>query len=381
MRGLRFVIAAVSVLLFLLLTPLTAYGEDAAADEELSKIRDSINRRLADAADGEDDILGDLELDVGSDDAAGGLTFGGIVGKLFELIFGSLGSPAKMLGKLIAAAVLCSLAQSLCSGHMEMQNVSRMTGALAAVLAVYESLSNCISVTVDCLNRLIVFMVSYIPIYAGVTSASGGTAVGTSFYGTNLFLCECTAFAARSLISPLLSILTAFSVVGAINPDIKLGCTAEAVRKATLWLLGITMTVFTGFLTIQSAVGSAADSAKSRVVRFAASSFIPVIGGSVSETYSVLKGSFSLIRAGTGSVGVILMAVIVLRPLAVLIAARIVLFLGRLFCDILGQQDMSQLVTNIGSIVAIAMSITVCISLMFIISTCIIMMTSSGVGV
>ena len=361
---------------------LSASALDSEAENELDEIKSSINERLAEGAgEDSDEILGDFQIDVGSPDSVSGLSIGSILSGIFKLFVGDLSAPAGMLGKLLAAAVLCTLAQSLSVGRSDLTDIYRMLGALAAVLAVTDGISQCISVTVDCLNRLTVFMLSYIPIYAGITSASGSLAAGTSFYGTNLFLCECITFAAKSVITPLLSILTAISAVGAVNPDVKLWNAAAAVKKAIYWLIGIMMTVFTGVLTIQNAVGSAADSARSKVIRYAASSFIPIIGGSVSETYSAVKGSLGIIKAGTGSVGVLIIAVIVLKPFLMLLAARAVLALGKLCCEILGQDGMAQFAAAINSILAIAMSIIITVSIMFIISTCIIMLTSTHAGV
>lgn len=383
MKYYRILTALLTVIALLIFWPMaqTVSALDSEAEGELDEIREGINQRLSEGASGNTgEILGDFQIDVGSPDSVAGISVGSVLTGLLRLFLGDLSAPAGMLGKLLAAAVLCTLAQSLSVGRSELTDIFRMLGSLAAVLAVTGCLSECISVTVDCLNELTVFMLSYIPIYAGIASASGSLTAGTSFYGTNLFLCECIAFASRSVLTPLLSILTAVSAVGAINPDIKLGNAAAAVKKAIYWLIGIMMTVFTGVLTIQNAVGSAADSARSKVIRYAASSFIPIIGGSVSETYSAVRGSLGIIKAGTGSVGVVIIAVIVLKPVIVLLAARAVLALGKLCCEILGQNAMAEFAGAVNSILAIAMSIMIAVSIMFIISTCIIMLTAAHTG-
>ena len=364
-----------------MLQALSASALDSEAEAELDDIRSNINQRLSEGTEDDvSEILGDFQIDVGESDSVSDLSVGAILGTILELFTGDLSAPAGMLGKLLAAAVLCTLVQSLAAGRRELTDIYQMLGSMAAVLAVSGCLSESISVTVDCLDRLTVFMLSYVPIYAGITSASGSLASGTGFYGTNLFLCECITFAAKSIITPLLSVLTAVSAVGAINPDIKLWNAAAAFKKAIYWLIGIMMTVFTGVVTIQNAVGSAADSARSKVIRYAASSFIPIIGSSVSETYSAVRGSLGVIKAGTGSVGVIIIAVTVLRPVVRLLAARAVLAVGKLCCEVLGQDRIAQFVSAVSNILAIAMSIMIAVSIMFIISTCIIMLTATHTG-
>ena len=82
--------------------------------------------------------------------------------------------------------------------------------------------------------------------------------------------------------------MLAVTLVSAINPSLDLGSLAESVKKLVIWVLGIVMTLFTGLLSIQSFAGAAADNLSARAVKFAASSFIPVIGGSISEAYSAV---------------------------------------------------------------------------------------------
>ncbi len=372
-----------TAILTVLLISVFGFGMIAAADEssELDELKDSINTKLTEGTSSEaQEIIGDFELDVGDPDSINEITVKGVMEKIISLFFGNISSPIRVLGKLLAVSVLCTLAGSLAAERLEISGVYRIIGSLAAILSVYDCLQDCISVTASCLNELTVFMLSYIPVYAGITSAAGHIVQGTSFYGTNLFLCEAVAFIVKSVLSPLLSILIAFSVVGAVNPDIKLGKAAGTVKRAITWGLGILMTVFTGVLSIHNAVGAASDSARTKAIRFAASSFIPIIGGSVSETYSALRGSLGIIKAGTGSIGVILIAAIVLKPIIVLISARAVLAIGGLMCEILGQNEIAAFVSNISSIIAIALSIVICVSIMFIISTCIVMMTATGTG-
>ena len=377
----RIVLIAVLMLICSLFTGTVVNASDGSEQpDELSRIARSINDKLNENTDDETrKILGDFKIDVSSSDGVSSLSFGSIISSLISIFFGNLSSPASMLGKLIAAAVLCTLAQSISDAGSGINEVFRILGTLAVILTIYDCIKDSIDITLNCLNELNVFMISYIPIYSGIISASGGAGASVSYYGGDLFLCECAAFAAKSIIAPLVSVLLAASIVGAVNPDVKLGNIAAAVKKAIQWMLGMLMTVFTGLLTIQNAVGASADSIKSKAVRFAASSFIPIIGSSVSETYSALKGSLGMIRTGTGAVGVIIIAAIVLRPIIILLTVRAVLALGKVFCEILGQNEMADLAGSINSILAIGMSLLICFSMMFIISTCIIMMTAARI--
>ena len=111
---------------------------------------------------------------------------------------------------------------------------------------------------------------------------------------------------ADTILVPFLSAVLAVTLVSAINPSLDLGSLAESVKKAGHMVAWHCDDSFTGLLSIQSFAGAAADNLSARAVKFAASSFIPVIGGSVSEAYSAVKGSIGVIRTSVGVIGVII---------------------------------------------------------------------------
>ncbi len=179
---------------------------------------------------------------------------------------------------------------------------------------------------------------------------------------------------------PFLSAVLAVTLVSAINPSLDLGSLAESVKKLVIWVLGIVMTLFTGLLSIQSFAGAAADNLSARAVKFAASSFIPVIGGSVSEAYSAVKGSIGVIRTSVGVIGVIIMSVIVAKPLLTLLAVKLAVWIGATINDIFGISNSGGLLKSINSVLSIGVSILAAYSIMFVISTSVVIMTAMNTG-
>lgn len=355
-----------------------------ATDEsvvDISSIAESIDRQIYDSTDSDtSEIISGYGLDVGSSEGFDKLTFSEIVKALADSFIKSLKAPMKMLGKLMAAVLLCALMLSLDNGDGALSEALNTAGTLAVIIAVYGQMSAAIEAITASLDTLSGFMLSYIPVFSSVTAAVGNFSAGTGYYGTDLFLCECMAFVSRTVLMPMISILTALSVTGAVNTDIKFGRAALIIKKGIQWLFGIMMILFTGLLTVQGTVGAASDSLKSRAVRLSASSFIPFVGGAISESYSALKGSLGVIKAGTGSIGIIIIAVITVPPLIAVIANRAALSLAKLFCEMMGLDSIASFLDELGTILAIAMSVLIFFSLMFVISTGVVLITTLNIG-
>ena len=136
------------------------------------------------------------------------------------------------------------------------------------------------------------------------------------------------------------------------------------------------MTIFTGLLTIQSITGAATDSLASRTAKFAASSFIPIVGGAVSEAYSTVYGSLGVIRSGAGTIGIIIICIIVLRPIVTILAVKFVVTLGKIVCELFGQHESSEFLGGTNAVLSIGLGIVICFSMIFIVATAVVMLTA-----
>ena len=185
---------------------------------------------------------------------------------------------------------------------------------------------------------------------------------------------------ASKILMPFLSILLALTLVSCINPRLSFSDVAAGVKKAVTVGLGLIMTVFTGLMTIQGLAGASADNVSSKAIRFAASSFIPIIGTSVSEAYSTVKGSLGVIRTTVGSIGIIVLLLIIARPILSVVAVKLMIFLAKCINDIFGQSRTSQLLKSVNSVLSIAMSILIAYAVIFTVATSIMMMTAYNLG-
>ena len=107
----------------------------------------------------------------------------------------------------------------------------------------------------------------------------------------------------------------ALGLVGSVSPGMKLDAAGGAINKACSWLLGLAATLFVGLLSLQGLVGAAADSLAGRAIRFSLSSFVPVVGGALSEAFSSVQGCLQLLKSTLGGFGILATALIALPPL------------------------------------------------------------------
>ena len=372
-------------LLILLCFPMTVHAQDNDENftetDEYREIVDEISDAVSSGAGDEvNSILEEENISVENSESISDISIWNIIEKIIGLFTESLKQPLSMLGKIIAICVLCSLAQSMMPVNAGMLKVFRTISVLSSVTVIYDSIYSGFQMITDSLDRMSEFMLAYIPVFSSVSAAGGSVASGGSYYALTLVLCEIIAAVSNKILMPFLSIVLAVSLVAAINPELSFCGAASSIKKCVQWILGGLMTIFTGLLTIQSITGSAADSLAARTVKFTASSFIPIIGGAVSEAYSTVYGSLGVIRSGTGTIGIIIICIIVLKPILIILSVKFVITLGKIINEMFGQREIAEFLNSTNAVLSMGLSVLIAFSVIFIISTAVLMMTAMNVA-
>ncbi|MGN0632669.1 MAG: hypothetical protein ACI4JW_02260 [Oscillospiraceae bacterium] len=367
--------AAILLIAFPICAKADSSGE-VTSEQALDDYYSTINEKIDSAIDDETKrSMKEKGID-GSDISNVGIF--DVIKMIWNEFTSSISEPIKLLGRLAAVLILSSLAKSLAQNGAGASQTFMTVSVLGCITVIYQTIYQTFVNVCGFLNTLSEFMLSYIPIYASVTAASGGFSAGSSYYAQTLGICELIGFISQKVIMPFLSIFLALSFTSAINPDMKFSSVAESIKNAVRLTLTALMTIFTGLITIQSFAGSAADNAASRAVKFGASNFIPIIGGSVSEAYSTVYSSIGIIRSSVGSIGIAAVSVMLLKPLATIICVKLVLSAAKLISDLMGISEASELLKSTGYAMSAAISTVLCFSMMFIISTAVIMLTAAN---
>lgn len=168
-----------------------------------------------------------------------------------------------------------------------------------------------------CVNSLITairlggnFMLSFVPVLVFIVSVSGNP---TSAITYNTFIMAFTQGISVFINYFAVDIIGCFfclCVCVNMNDLFNVNRLLNAVNRATSFILGITASVFTGFLSLKSVMSVSLDSVAGKGIRFAISSLVPVLGSSISEAYSSVLGSINLIKSSVAVVGIIAVLII-----------------------------------------------------------------------
>ncbi len=179
-----------------------------------------------------------------------------------------------------------------------------------------------------------------------------------------------------SVVIPLFLASVVFSMVGSMSTNVKLDKLNSAIRSIAGWILGIMFTVIIGLLTSEGIVGASIDSISIRSAKFAISSYVPILGGYLTDGFDVLLAGAVLVKNAFGLTGIIILFISVLQPIATVVALNIGLKLTAGIIEPMSDSRISNLLSNLAKslniIIAVILGLTFLVFSMFmlIIATC-----------
>ena len=327
-----------------------------------------------------DEILDDYDISYSLDDISD-MSLDGLASGIKESVESRIAAPFRLLGIILILVIFSAFIKSAGESALSPRGVNMfsLVSVISAVTVISTPLLNSFDYAADAMERGGNFMLVFVPVFAGISVFSGGLTAVSTYNVITLSAAEIFVELAKNIFMPVIGMTAALAVVNSVFSKAPVDGLIRMIQKAVTWSLTVLTTLFTGFLTIKSTISAAADGAAAKTVRLMISGFVPVVGGAVSDAYSTVKGSLNLVRCTAGAAGVIAISMILLPPVLELLCFRLVMKLGAGVAGLFSAEPIEKLLKSLDAGLSIAIAIIVCFSLLFIISTAILMKTISGV--
>ena len=169
----------------------------------------------------------------------------------------------------------------------------------------------------------------------------------------------------EAIIFPIFFACLALSVVGNLTDTVRLDKLRGFFSSLGKWILGLGFGLFTTILSGQAMVTSVIDGVSVKATKFALSSYVPILGGYLSEGFDFVMAGSVLIKNAVGLTGIMILAVIILIPLIKLVVFTLALKLTSGVVETLGDSNTAKMISGVSSSVNILTSILLGIGFVF----------------
>lgn len=351
-KAVRFLITLFLISLTLILP---IHAEEAAGEglepvpDELQGLLDILPQELLERLPRSIFSEDSTELSSGTQEMA---DFSYLMQAVLETVGLSIAPCAKMLA-MISGILLLSAVCNAIKGSFRANGIGRAFSFLSSLVILITILAKgyqSIHSVTEYFTTLTSITKALIPLMGGLYAMGGNvTAAVASATGLSLFLTVMQEIIAKSIL-PFCGICMAFALMRALDPALRLGTLSDTLKKNYTTFIAFLMMLLSAMLAAQTTLGAGSDSLAMRSAKFAASTMIPVVGGSVSDLLRTVSTGVGYLRGTVGICAVMLLILTVLPTLIELLLVRLTWQICASLADLLGCDTEKKLLDEMASL-------------------------------
>ena len=279
----------------------------------------------------------------------------------------------------IGIAILSGFFQNLKSESAGegVKNIIHFVTYAAIVVIVMVVVGTLVVEVSGALNSMRTQMEIIFPILLTLMVAVGGVSSAGVYQPAVAVLSNGVMTIFSTIVMPLFIITLVFSVVGHLSPGHKLDKFVSFFHSAFKWIIGIIFTVFLAFLTIQGITAGVHDGISLRAARFTIGSYIPYLGGYLSQGLDLVLASSVLIKNAIGMAGLYLLIAVVLAPLAKIVIFSLGLKLAAAITQPIADERISNFLSTINKAFSMLASILIGSAFMYFLTIGLVIVTGN----
>lgn len=294
---------------------------------------------------------------------------------VFSLLWDGLLDFLPIIASIIAISILGGMVGNLKpnTGGKSIGNIIHFVTYGIVIVFLGTTLVELIALTSKTLTSLKSLMDMIFPVLLTLLTAVGGS-VSVGLYQPaiallgNIFISLITYF-----LMPLFIFSIVFSIVGNLSNNVKLDKFVAFLQGTFKWSIGLLFTLFLGFITIQGISASAVDGLSIRTAKYTIKSYVPIVGGYVSDGLSIIMASSMLIKNAVGTAGLLLILFSVISPVISLILFMLSLRFMAGIIEPVGDRKTANFVSDISKSMSMLIALIVAVSFMYMVMTGLIM--------
>ena len=298
----------------------------------------------------------------------------GFINAFFKLTFDQILKLLPVLASIAVISILCGLMSQLKSGFLSdttSQIIFFVCFSIIIVL-VLTCVTNLLNTTKSTVLSMKTQMNFAFPILLTLMAGIGGSISVKAYQPSIALLSGGIVEIITNVILPLFIFSFVFAMISNLSKNVKLNKLTDFFKSGTNTILVVTFTLFTAFLSIQGLTAGTFDSISIRAAKFATKSYVPILGGYLSDGFDLILASSVLIKNSVGIAGLLLLICTIISPILQILAFSFGLKFVSAVIEPVTDERISSFLTSVSkhvnmlivSILAVAFMYFICVMLL-----------------
>lgn len=286
-----------------------------------------------------------------------------------------------LLSIIIAIGVVSNLLNGVKSKFNEKStsDLISLVCFLTVAVIIIGIITNLADNTGQSINSMVKQMNLVFPILLSLMVGLGSTASVGVFQPIVAIMSTYVADFFNFFIVPLFMLSFVFSIISNISTNIKLDKFSSFVSSLFKWSVGLIFTLFFAVFSIQGISAGSFDSIGIRTTKYTIKSYVPVMGGYLSDGMDLILSSSVLIKNSIGLVGILLIISTIISPILEIIVCSLMLKLVSAILQPLGNNKTSSFLSGVSKSITMLSTSIIAIGFMYILSVGMLMSASNMV--
>lgn len=258
------------------------------------------------------------------------LGYSSLAGSVFALVWDECRFMIPAFAVILAVSLLCGILNSAKSGfiHSTMSDIINFVGYLSVGAVTLACLIGVLQAGFGAIDAMRKQMEIVYPILFTLMAASGGSVSAAIYRPALVFMSGTIVELFVSVVLPSSIAVIVLAFVGNLSPEVRTEKLGDLFKSVNKWLIGLTFTLFSLFLSVQGIAAAQYDGLSLRAVKYVISGSVPIVGGFLSGGLDLVLAGSALIKNAVGSFSLFLLFGTLLRPVALFAAFQLFLRLA-----------------------------------------------------
>ena len=298
---------------------------------------------------------------------------------VIRVVFDDILEYIPLLSIIVVVCIICSFVGHLSpdgQGDKINKVIYFACFSLVAVM-VFSAFKGLLENTTVALNSIKTQMQLVFPILLTLITSIGSIVTVSTFQPAVVLLTSTVSSLITSLLVPLFLFSFVFNIVGNLSSNVKLEKCSKFIFSLFKWILGAVVAVFMTVLSLQGIMASVTDSISIKTTKFALKSYVPIVGGFVSDGLGLLVASGVLIKNAVGLTGLLVLGSTIIVPVVEIAIFSLGLKLVSAVVEPLSNNNMANFLYNSSKCLNMLVACVVCMGFMYILTVGLMMCTSN----
>lgn len=207
-----------------------------------------------------------------------------------------------------------------------------------------------------------------LPMMGALYAMGGNVGAAVANHGVMTAFLSILQTVISGTVLPIAGICLAMALLDAVSGKLSLRPLCALIKRTYSLLFSFLMLLLCGVLGIQTTLAKGSDTLALRTARFAAGSFLPVVGGSISEAFRTVSGSVQYLRSVTGTGAILVLFFSFLPVFLSILLTRIVFLLSGSAAKLLGCEGEEKILSELASVYGYFLAVIASIFVMTVFS-------------